>query len=48
MATRIKRPKFLSGLFGELTAEFLGTLVLILFGEGVNATFSLFGSFANE
>ncbi len=32
------------GLFGELLAEFLGTLVLILFGNGVVAMVLLFGS----
>jgi glycerol uptake facilitator protein len=31
-----------------MIGEFLGTMVLILFGDGVNATFNLFGSFANE
>src|SRR5947199_9971287 len=32
-----------SGLTGELVAEFLGTLVLILFGNGVVAMVLLFG-----
>src|SRR5947199_3074234 len=32
-----------SGLTGELVAEFLGTLVLILFGNGVVAMVVLFG-----
>jgi glycerol uptake facilitator protein len=33
-----------SGLSGELMAEFLGTLVLILFGDGCVATFLLFSN----
>src|SRR5579884_2385564 len=33
-----------SGLVGELIAEFLGTLVLILFGNGVVAMVQLFGT----
>lgn len=51
----ISRPSVLSGTLGELIAEFLGTLVLILFGDGCVAVFALFtklgGSptpFANE
>jgi len=51
----ISRPSVLSGTLGELIAEFFGTMVLILFGDGCVATFALFtklgGSptpFANE
>ena len=33
-----------AGMAGELAAEFLGTMVLILFGTGVNAMVSLFGA----
>jgi glycerol uptake facilitator protein len=45
------RPTLLAGTYGECIAEFLGTMILILFGDGCVATFSLFtglGSFANE
>lgn len=42
----------LAGTFGEMIAEFLGTMVLLLFGDGCVATFSLFNTststFANE
>src|SRR5437879_3671285 len=44
----------LAGTLGEAIAEFFGTFVLLLFGDGCVATFSLFnklpgsGSFANE
>jgi glycerol uptake facilitator len=41
----------LAGIYGECIAEFLGTMILILFGDGCVATFTLFtglGSFANE
>ena len=41
----------LAGTYGECIAEFLGTMILILFGDGCVATFALFtglGSFANE
>lgn len=51
----MSKSSLLSGTLGELIAEFLGTLVLILFGDGCVATFALFtklgGSptpFANE
>src|SRR5436305_1382815 len=33
-----------TGLFGEMTAEFLGTLVLIALGDGVVAMVVLFGT----
>ncbi len=49
------QPSALAGLFGEMMAEFFGTLVLILFGDGAVATFALFTNiggaptpFANE
>src|SRR5438105_14365655 len=34
----------LAGTFGEAIAEFFGTMVLILFGDGCVATFALFGN----
>src|SRR6266487_1861236 len=43
MAVRpIARPTALSGTLGECIAEFFGTMVLILFGDGCVATFALF------
>ncbi len=52
MASRtMQRPAALAGTLGESIAEFFGTMVLILFGDGCVATFRLFtdlGSFANE
>src|SRR5579871_929748 len=36
------RPAMLAGLFGETLAEFFGTMVLILFGDGCVASFALF------
>jgi len=50
----VQRPSFLAGTFGEMIAEFFGTMVLILFGDGSVATFALFNNlpgtppFANE
>jgi glycerol uptake facilitator protein len=44
-------PPALAGTFGEMIGEFFGTMVLILFGDGVVASFGLFGSvgtFATE
>src|SRR5579884_632285 len=42
----------LAGTFGEMIAEFFGTMVLLLFGDGCVATFALFNTststFANE
>lgn len=38
----LDRPTALSGTFGETIAEFMGTLVLILFGDGCVASFLLF------
>jgi glycerol uptake facilitator protein len=40
----VTRSPLLSGTFGEMIGEFFGTMVLILFGDGVVATFGLFGS----
>jgi glycerol uptake facilitator protein len=43
MASRtVGRPTALSGTFGECIAEFFGTMVLILFGDGCVAVFGLF------
>jgi glycerol uptake facilitator protein len=43
MATRaVGRPNALAGVWGEAIAEFFGTMVLILFGDGCVATFALF------
>jgi glycerol uptake facilitator protein len=47
----VGRPTALAGTFGEVIGEFFGTMVLILFGDGVVASFGLFGSvgtFATE
>lgn len=45
MAVRpVARPTALSGTLGEAIAEFFGTMVLILFGDGCVATFALFGN----
>jgi glycerol uptake facilitator protein len=47
----VGRPTALAGTFGETIGEFFGTMVLILFGDGVVASFGLFGSvgtFATE
>ena len=35
-------PSALCGTLGESIAEFLGTMVLLLFGDGCVATFALF------
>jgi glycerol uptake facilitator protein len=54
MAERtISTPSALSGTLGECVAEFFGTFVLLLFGDGCVATFALFNNlggapFANE
>ena len=52
MASRtVGNPPALGGTLGEVVAEFFGTMVLILFGDGVVASFGLFGSvgtFATE
>jgi glycerol uptake facilitator protein len=45
MATQaVARPSALAGIWGEMTGEFFGTMILILFGDGVVATFGLFAS----
>src|SRR5215467_582204 len=38
----------LAGTYGEMIGEFFGTMVLILFGDGVVATAFLFEPFNNE
>ncbi|HET9919511.1 MAG TPA: MIP family channel protein [Ktedonobacteraceae bacterium] len=52
MASRpVAAPSALAGVWGEVIGEFFGTMVLILFGDGVVASFGLFGSvgtFATE
>lgn len=52
MASRtVVRPSALAGTWGEALAEFIGTLILILFGDGCVASFALFGKygdFAND
>jgi glycerol uptake facilitator protein len=40
--TATERPTALAGTMGEALAEFFGTMVLILFGDGCVATFALF------
>jgi glycerol uptake facilitator protein len=53
----VARPSALAGTFGEMIGEFFGTMILILFGDGVVATVFLFANigpnntsspFANE
>lgn len=50
----VSKPGALAGTFGEALAEFMGTMVLLLFGDGCVATFALFNTlpgstpFANE
>jgi glycerol uptake facilitator protein len=41
----VSRPAILSGLFGETIAEFFGTMILVLFGDGSVAVFGLFTNF---
>jgi glycerol uptake facilitator protein len=41
-AQSVAKPSMFTGLFGETLAEFFGTMVLILFGDGCVATFALF------
>jgi len=38
----VEKPTALAGTYGECVAEFFGTMVLILFGDGCVATFGLF------
>jgi glycerol uptake facilitator protein len=40
----VAKPTGLAGLWGEMIGEFFGTMILILFGDGVVATFGLFAS----
>lgn len=40
----VARPSAFSGTFGECIAEFFGTMVLILFGDGCVAVFGLFST----
>ncbi len=42
MAQSAGAPSAMAGTFGEALAEFFGTMVLILFGDGCVATFALF------
>ncbi len=45
MATQaVEKPSALAGIWGEMIGEFFGTMILILFGDGVVATFGLFTS----
>lgn len=41
------KSSFLSGTYGEMIAEFFGTMVLILFGDGCVASFALFNKIVN-
>jgi glycerol uptake facilitator protein len=43
MISTIRKSRLFSGPFGDLLGEFTGTMVLILFGDGCNMTFKLFG-----
>lgn len=38
----VARPSALAGIWGEMIGEFFGTMILILFGDGVVATVFLF------
>ncbi len=40
----VPRPSALSGVAGEMVAEFFGTMVLLLFGDGCVASFLLFSN----
>ncbi len=40
----VARPSPLAGILGEMIGEFFGTMVLILFGDGVVATVFLYGN----
>jgi glycerol uptake facilitator protein len=42
MQQQIEKPTVLAGTFGECVAEFMGTMILVLFGDGALATFALF------
>src|SRR5215469_10041890 len=43
-AQSVARTPALGGLLGETIAEFFGTMILILFGDGVVAVYGLFGT----
>src|ERR1700693_2607284 len=40
----VSRPSALAGIYGEMIGEFFGTMVLILFGDGVVATGFRYGN----
>src|SRR6266496_4598750 len=40
----VARPSALAGIYGEMIGEFFGTMILILFGDGVVATVFLFAN----
>src|SRR6266581_968223 len=40
----VARPSALAGIYGEMIGEFFGTMILILFGDGVVATVFLFSN----
>src|SRR5438552_15080865 len=40
----VSRPSALAGIYGEMVAEFFGTMILILFGDGCVATVFLFSN----
>jgi len=40
----VAKPSALAGLLGEMIGEFFGTMILILFGDGVVATVFLYGN----
>jgi glycerol uptake facilitator protein len=40
----VSRPSALAGIYGEMIGEFFGTMILILFGDGVVATVFLYGN----
>lgn len=42
MQNPIEKPTPLAGSFGEFLAEFMGTMILVLVGDGALATFALF------
>src|SRR6516162_10098893 len=42
MLTSIEKPSPLAGTFGECLGEFMGTMILVLIGDGSLATFMLF------
>jgi len=44
----VSAPSALSGTLGEMIGEFLGTGILILFGDGCVATFALYTKIGNS